>query len=185
MKKRLFDICVSLFSVVFLLPVICISLLLAALTTRSNGLFFQHRIGQYGKLFTIYKLRTMHIHSHKISKVGAFLRKYKLDELPQLLNVLQGTMSIVGPRPDIAGYYDQLKGEQRLVLNLKPGLTSTAAIKYANEEVLLAQQQDPLYYNDTVLFPDKVQLNLAYYHQHSIWGDLKIMWQTVFCLFKT
>ena len=127
----------------------------ASVDTFSNGLFTQPRVGQYGVLFTIYKLKTIRPKSQKISPVGRFLRKSKIDELPQLFNVLNGTMSFVGPRPDIEGYYDKLEGEARKVLQLKPGITSEASIKYANEEVILEQQPNPLRYNDEVIFPDK------------------------------
>ncbi|MFK5958373.1 MAG: sugar transferase [Lutibacter sp.] len=184
MPKRPFDFLFSLISLLVLLPILAGSWLLACVDTQSNGIFLQERIGQFGKPFLMYKLRTMHPATNNISTIGAFLRRYKLDELPQLLNVLQDTMSIVGPRPDIAGYYDTLQGESRAVLELKPGLTSKAAIKYAQEEILLQQQENPLQYNDTVLFPDKVQLNLEYYYHHTFWGDIKIIWQTVLALFE-
>lgn len=151
-----------------------------SLIYESSGFFSQTRIGQFGKPFTLYKLRTMHPKTQSISIVGAFLRKSKLDELPQLWNILKGDMSFVGPRPDIPGYYDQLQGEERKILELKPGLTCEASIKYANEEALLALQQDPLHYNDTVIFPDKVRMNLHYYYTHTFIGDLKILWKTVF-----
>lgn len=117
--------------------------------------------------------------THFISAFGRFLRKSKIDELPQLYNVLIGEMSFVGPRPDIPGYYDTLTGEARKVLELKPGLTSEASLKYFDEETLLAKQQDPLLYNDTTLFPDKVRMNLKYYYKRSFLGDLRIIWKTV------
>lgn len=106
------------------------------------------------------------------------MRKTKLDELPQILNILKGDMSLVGPRPDISGYYDQLKGEDRLVLNLKPGLTSEAGIKYRNEEEILNKQQNPSQYNDEVLFPEKVKMNLRYYHNLSFKNDVYILFKT-------
>ena len=183
MTKRVFDIAFSLTAIVLLLPVLLICLILASADTNSTGLFLQERIGRLGKPFTIFKLRTMHSRTVKISGIGTFFRRFKLDELPQLFNVLLGNMSVVGPRPDISGYYDHLKGEARKILELKPGLTSGAAIKYANEETILLQQENPLLYNDTVLFPDKVKLNLDYYYHHSFFGDLKIVWQTVLMLF--
>lgn len=183
MIKQIFDILFAFISLIILFPILLICWFLTCRDTRSNGLFLQTRIGQFGKPFTIYKLRTMHSKTTKISKMGAFFRRYKLDELPQLLNVLQGNMSMVGPRPDIAGYYDLLEGEELLILNLKPGLTSTAAIKYANEDQLLTKQENPLQYNNTVLFPDKVKLNLAYYYNHTFWGDLKIIFKTLVNLF--
>lgn len=152
---------------------------LLSLVYKNAGLYSQTRIGQFGKPFTLYKLRTMHPTTHGISVQGAFLRKSKIDELPQLWNILKGDMSFVGPRPDIPGYYDQLQGEARKILELKPGLTCEASIKYANEEELLSQQKDPLHYNDTVIFPDKVHMNLHYYYNRSFIGDLKIIWRTI------
>ncbi len=181
--KQIFDIIFAFVSLIVLFPVLLISWLVACIDTNTNGVFLQKRIGQFGKPFTIYKLRTMHINTCKVSKIGAFLRKYKLDELPQLFNVLKGEMSLVGPRPDIAGYYDRLEGENRKILELKPGLTSKAAIKYANEELLLKQQKNPTHYNDTVLFPDKVRMNLDYYYNHTFLGDIKIILQTFRVLF--
>jgi len=184
MLKRIFDIIFAFISFMVLIPILLIAWLIACIDTNSNGVFLQIRIGQYGKEFIIYKLRTLHVKRNSESKIGTFLRKYKLDELPQFLNVLQGNMSVVGFRPDIYGYYDRLKSENRKILELKPGLTSLAAIKYANEENLLAQQTNPLKYNDEVIFPDKVQLNLAYYYNRTFWGDIKIIFQTVGELFK-
>jgi len=181
--KRLFDIAFSLLTLLLFSGLLLISWILAAVDTRSNGLFRQERIGQFGQPFTIYKWRSMHSNNRAgaltVSKIGRLLRKYKLDELPQLVNVLEGTMSIVGPRPDIAGYYDRLMGDDRKILELKPGLTSPAALKYFEEEALLAHQQAPLLYNDTIIFPDKVQLNLDYYHNRTFGGDCKIILQTI------
>lgn len=184
MTKRVFDVVFSLMCIALLFPVLLISLVMASIDTNSTGFFLQERIGRFGKPFTIFKLRTMHRKTGKISNIGAFFRNYKLDELPQLWNVLLGNMSMVGPRPDVPGYYDNLQGEARKILKLKPGLTSLAAIKYANEEAVLQQQQNPLHYNDTVLFPDKVKLNLDYYDRHTFFGDLKIIGQTFLILFK-
>lgn len=129
-----------------------------------------------GQGFKIYKLKTIDSSTTKISGLGSFLRKSKIDELPQLWNVLIGDMSFVGPRPDVSGYYDVLQGEARKILELKPGITSEASIKYKNEEMLLAQQDDPLLYNDTIIFPDKVRLNLEYYYNHSFfWISLSLV----------
>ena len=182
--KRFFDVVVALVSFIILFPILLVCLLVCGIDTASSGIFLQPRIGQYGVPFTIFKFRTMHRSKKTISAWGVFVRKYKIDELPQLLNVLFGTMSLVGPRPDIAGYYDTLTGEEKKILQLKPGLTSEAAIKYANEEVLLKQQQNPLAYNDTVIFPDKVKLNLAYYYNHTFWGDIKLLLKTGWLLIK-
>lgn len=178
--KRVFDIIVSLVALIVLLPIIIVSWLVLMVDTSSDGLFFQKRVGQFGNLFTIYKLKTMHPTTRNVTKVGAFFRKYKLDELPQFLNVLLGKMSIVGPRPDIEGYYDKLQGEDRKVLELKPGITSEASIKYYNEEEILEQQQNALEYNDTVIFPDKVKMNLDYYYNHNLVTDIKIIIKTIF-----
>ncbi|WP_281228058.1 sugar transferase [Flavobacterium aquiphilum] len=180
--KRLFDVFFSVVGLSLFFWLLLLSWFLAVIDTRTNGVFIHERIGQFGKGFKIYKLRTIQISSNsetfQISKIGRFLRNYKLDELPQLINVLKGDMSVVGPRPDITGYYDLLEGENRKILELKPGLTSTASLKYFNEDDLLAAQEDPLYYNDHVLFPDKVQLNLDYYYHHSLLVDLKIIFRT-------
>jgi lipopolysaccharide/colanic/teichoic acid biosynthesis glycosyltransferase len=181
MSKRLFDLLFALVGLIIALPILLFLYLLASIDTQQNGLFSQKRIGQFGLPFTIYKLRTFGLSKEKpISKFGAFLRHSKLDELPQLWNIIIGNMSFVGPRPDIAGYYDLLQGENKKILELKPGLTSLASIKYANEEYILAQQENPLWYNDTVIFPDKVKMNLEYYYSNSIYYDLKIIWKTVF-----
>ena len=154
--------------------------LLILLFLKSNGFFFQNRIGQFGKIFKIVKLKTINPKTEEITPIGAFLRKSKIDELPQLWNVLIGDMSIVGPRPDIAGYYDLLEGENRKILELKPGLTSLASIKYANEEEILGLQENSLLYNDTIIFPDKVKMNLDYYYNHSFLSDINIIIKTIF-----
>lgn len=180
MIKRLFDIFFSILFFIILGWFIVLFLIIVSIDTNSNGFFLQTRIGQYGKPFTIYKFKTIHPKTQRISKFGAFLRKYKIDELPQLFNILIGDMSFVGPRPDIPGYYDKLQGEYRKILELKPGLTSKAAIKYSNEEEILAKQTNPLQYNDEVIFPDKVKLNLEYYYKQSFLVDLQIIFKTIF-----
>tara|TARA_R110000868_G_scaffold118059_1_gene313268 strand:- start:3683 stop:4264 length:582 start_codon:yes stop_codon:yes gene_type:complete len=183
MVKRVFDLFFALFLLALLFWLIILSVIIAAIDTGTNGLFIQARIGQFGAFFKIYKLRTIKesaaTGSISISKLGLFFRKYRIDELPQLFNVLKGDMSFVGPRPDVSGYYDVLEGESRKLLELKPGLTSTAAIKYSNEDEILNDQADPLLYNDTFIFPDKINLNLDYYYNQSFWGDIKIILQTI------
>ncbi|MBG6109848.1 lipopolysaccharide/colanic/teichoic acid biosynthesis glycosyltransferase [Flavobacterium sp. CG_23.5] len=183
MTKRIFDILFSLIILLLFFWVLIIAWLLAIIDTHTNGIFLQVRIGQYGAKFKIYKLRTIQVdlasEKRTISSIGKLLRRYKLDELPQLLNVLKGEMSIVGPRPDLPGYYDVLEGENRKILELKPGLTSPAALKYSQEQHFLEQQENPLISNDTIIFPDKVKLNLAYYYNRSFWGDLMIILKTV------
>lgn len=116
----------------------------------------------------------------RITPLGAVLRKYKLDELPELWNVLIGDMSFVGPRPDVPGYADKLKGEDRLILKLRPGITGPASLKYRNEEEILAKVEDPIRYNDEVIYPDKVRINLDYYKHHTFFGDLHYIFKTIF-----
>lgn len=190
MAKYLFDRIVSLIGIIFLLPVhIVIAFLIKIKMPDGPVLFIQERIGRRGKHFNIYKFRTMSTGKKKdtvsvagdsqIPPLGAMLRKYKLDELPGLWNVLIGDMSFVGPRPDVPGYADKLTGEDRLILNLRPGITGPASIKYANEEELLASVENPKQYNDEVIYPDKVKINLHYYYHHTFWGDIKLICNTV------
>lgn len=180
MFKRFFDILFSSLSLILLVWIVIILVIIASFDTKSFGLFVQDRVGQFGKSFRIYKIKTLRDQTKEISSFGKFLRKSKLDELPQLFNILKGDMSFVGPRPDIAGYYDMLQGENRKVLELKPGLTSAASIKYCNEESLLKSKENPLEYNDTVIFPDKIKMNLEYYYNRSIWVDIRIIFKTIF-----
>mgnify|MGYP006074769369 CR=1 FL=1 len=178
MIKRIFDFFLSLLLLLFFSGLIILLILMATIDLKSFGLFFQKRIGQYGKPFTIYKIKTM----NKFGKTTSFskiCRKYKLDELPQLINILIGNMSFVGPRPDVEGYYDVLQGDAKKILLLKPGITSEAAIKYADEEKTLNKQADPKKYNDFTIFPDKVKLNLDYYYNHTFFVDLFIIWKTL------
>jgi lipopolysaccharide/colanic/teichoic acid biosynthesis glycosyltransferase len=177
--KRIFDVILSLTILVLLIVPMCVLWLITSVVFQSNGLFLQTRIGQYGKPFTMYKYKTLFDTEKKTARWGAFLRKTKIDELPQLLNILKGDMSFVGPRPDLPGYYDLLEGENRKILELKPGITPEAALKYINEEQLLAAQENPLQYNDEVIYPDKIKMNLHYYYTRSFLVDLKILLQTV------
>lgn len=180
LTKRIFDIVFSILALLLLGWAIFIGFLIASIDTKANGLFRQIRIGQYGRKFKILKLRTIHPATGHISATGQFFRKYKIDEFPQLFNVLLGEMSFVGPRPDIPGYYDALEGNDRKVLELRPGITSAASLKYAQEDLLLLQQENPEAYNDTVIFPDKVKMNLDYYRNRSFFGDIKIILETIF-----
>lgn len=154
--------------------------IIASIDTKSNGFFTQKRVGQFGRTFTIFKIKTMHPKTRTISGIGKFLRKSKLDELPQLWNVLIGDMSFVGPRPDIIGYADQLIGEDRIILNVKPGLTGLTSIKYRNEERILANQTDPLHYNDTIIWPDKIHINKWYVQHRTFSMDVSILFYTFF-----
>lgn len=188
--KQLFDRVTSLLGLIFLSPVLFIvALLIRWKMPDGQVIFCQQRVGQYGKIFTMYKFRSMTIgHAgspvsvkgeDRITPLGAVLRKYKIDELPELWNVLRGDMSLVGPRPDVPGYADLLEGNDRRILLLKPGITGPASLKYRNEEEILAQQPDPQKYNDEVLFPDKVRINIAYLENYSFWLDMKIIFCTL------
>lgn len=181
--KAFLDYSVSSIAIFVLLPVFLLLLIAASLDTGGFGIFRQTRIGIFGKPFTIFKFRTYHIRKHSKSAFGNALRRTKIDELPQLFNIILGEMSLVGPRPDIPGYYDALSGEARKILQLKPGLTSEAGILFRDEEQLLSQQENPLAYNDEILFPEKVQLNLKYYHEMSFRKDAEILLNTAAKLF--
>ncbi|RAR47210.1 sugar transferase [Flavobacterium lacus] len=177
--NRLFAIIFAVLLLLLLSFLLLLCLLLAAVDTQSNGLFFQKRIGRYGKPFTVYKLMTMHAKTGHKSIFGTWLRKTKIDELPQLINIIKGDMSFVGPRPDVAGYADQLTGSDCLLLSVRPGVTGLASLKYKNEEALLAKQTDPKQYNDEVIWPDKVQLNNWYVKNKTLKMDLEIIFYTL------
>ena len=188
--KFLFDRLVAFIGLLFLWPVlIVITVLVKKKMPGGPAIFTQQRVGRYGRLFTIYKFRTMTVDhdgssvsvagESRITPLGAKLRKYKLDELPELWNVLKGDMSFVGPRPDIPGYADALEGDDREMLQLRPGITGPATLKYRNEEELLASVEDPQKYNDEVIFPDKVRINRYYLHHYSFWMDIRIIFATV------
>ncbi|MDL2330450.1 sugar transferase [Odoribacter sp. OttesenSCG-928-A06] len=184
--KFLFDRFASFFGLIILSPLLlCVAILIHIKMSGGPVIFKQKRVGQYGKLFTMYKFRSMNVvHSgnsvsvkgeNRITPLGAKLRKYKLDELPELWNILKGDMSFVGPRPDVPGYADKLKGEDKRILELKPGITGPASLKYRNEEELLSLQNDPVKYNDEVIYPDKIRINLYYLCHWNFWLDIKII----------
>lgn len=189
--KYLFDRVASLLGLLVLWPaLLVVAILIKVKMPGGPVIFTQQRVGRNGKLFTMCKFRSMTVaHSgssvsvageSRITPLGAVLRKYKLDELPELWNVLKGDMSFVGPRPDVPGYADKLRDEDRFILKLRPGITGPASLKYANEEEILAQVSDPVRYNDEVIFPDKVRINLDYYYNHTFFGDIKLIFQTIF-----
>jgi len=172
--KRIFDIVLSLIALIPLSAVIFLFWFIVRFTSAGGGFYKQIRVGRFGSNFIIYKIRSMDA-AGKVTRIGGFIRKYKIDELPQLYNILKGEMSFVGPRPDIPGYYDRLTGNNRCLLNLRPGLTGPASIKYAAEEYLLQNVENPQQYNDEVIFPDKVRLNLIYYNNQSLLMDIKLI----------
>ena len=183
-EKRIFDILFSLLLITLLIAPMILIWLITSICFKSNGLFFQTRIGQYGKPFTLYKFKTLYSDQTKISKWGKFLRLNKIDELPQLVNILKNDMSFVGPRPDLSGYYDLLEGENILLLQLKPGLTSEATLKYINEERILNAQVNPELYNKEVIYQDKIKSNLHYYYSRNFLVDLKIILKTFLWVIK-
>ncbi len=177
--KRAFDLLLALILLPVLILPIVILILIASIDTRANGLFQHERIGQHGQPFHMYKIRSLRIEEHELGKLhmsatsfGNWLRRNKLDELPQLFNVIFGQMSFVGPRPDIAGFADELEGENLEILNVKPGVTGPATIKYKDEDDLLAIQDDAENYNRTIIWPDKVRINLNYVRNWSFGSDL-------------
>jgi len=187
--KRSFDFFFSLIGLVFLIVPILILIVLATISTKKNGLFWQQRVGKQAKLFTMYKIRTMVgkddegsitlSGDSRITSFGGFLRLFNLDELPQLFNVLIGDMSLVGPRPDVPGYADVLEGRDRLVLSVKPGITGPATLKYRNEDKLLAMQKNPLKYNDDIIWEEKIRINIKYIENWTFIGDIKYIVQTI------
>jgi len=189
--KRIFDIIVSLVGLTLAWWIILIAFIIASIDTRSNGFFIQMRIGRGGKLFPMIKIKTMRpteeystmittVYDPRITRSGAFFRKTKIDELPQLINVIFGHMSLVGPRPDVSGYTDRLVGDDAEILTLRPGITGPATLKYKDEENLLASKDDPKRYNDEIIWPDKVRLNRLYIHEWSFMGDINYLWRTIF-----
>jgi len=189
--KRLFDIFLSFFSLIFSFVFLVLLLVVTSVDTKSFGLIQQSRIGIFGKPFKLLKFKTMidteqpqnyitTINDPRITKVGRFLRKTKLDELPQLWNVLIGDMSFVGPRPDVPGYADKLDGEDRIILSVKPGITGPASLAFADEEQLLASKKIPKQYNDNVIWPEKVRINKEYIQNYSFKKDLKYIYKTIF-----
>lgn len=190
LTKTLFDRTCAFFGLIALSPaLLAIALLIRIKMPGGPVIFKQTRIGRHGKPFTMYKFRSMTMHhsgssvsvkgESRITPLGSVLRKYKLDELPELWNVLKGDMSLVGPRPDVPGYADKLQGDDREILRLRPGITGPASLKYRDEEELLARQADPQRYNDEVIFPDKTRINRAYLAHWSFGLDLKIIFCTV------
>ena len=211
--KWLFDKLISLIGLISLSPILLIVALLIKWKMPGPILFCQQRVGRYGEIFTVYKFRTMTVKAEasvasrnseatsiasqeqsRITPLGEKLRRYKLDELPELWNVLKGDMSFVGPRPDVPGYADQLQGEDREVLLLRPGITGPASLKYRNEEDILEAVDEALQkgrrglpigittvqeYNDNVIYPDKVRLNRYYLHHYSFIKDIQMIVCTV------
>ena len=189
--KVIFDYFFATVGIFILMPLFIIIAICIKSTSKGPIFYHQERVGRNGIIFTIIKFRSMtaeHGDNNtitisgdlRVTPFGRFLRKYKLDELPELLNILKGEMSFVGPRPDLPGYADKLKGNNRKILELKPGITSKASLKYANEEEILSKKDNPINYNNKIIYPDKIKINLDYYYNHNLWIDIKIIFATIF-----
>lgn len=188
--KRLLDILSSLLVLILLLPVWLIIALVVALESRGGVFYHQYRVGKDNRDFKMYKFRTMQTGSdqkglltvgdrdNRITRVGYFLRKYKLDEFPQLINVLKGDMSVVGPRPEVRKYVDLYTPEQMRVLSVRPGLTDIASIQYVHEDEILAASDNPEQTYIQEVMPAKLALNLQYIDTQSLCGDIKLIWET-------
>lgn len=195
-SKRIFDLIFSLFGLIVLSPLFIVVAIIIKLTSEGPIFFMQKRIGQYEKPFYIYKFRTMVVNAESLGKqitvgndnrittVGKFLRKYKLDELPQLINVFLGEMSFVGPRPEVQKYVDLYTEEQKEIFNVKPGITDYASIEYSNENDILGEVEDPENYYINTIMPSKIKLNKKYIQNNSLFIDIKIIIKTIFKCFR-
>ncbi|MEZ4841547.1 MAG: sugar transferase [Flavobacteriaceae bacterium] len=188
--KRSFDVSFSIMGIILcFLPLILVTII-ATISTKTFGIFVQERIGKNGIPFFMYKIRTMKrgntdnyitlSNNPRITKVGHFLRNSKLDELPQLINILKGDMSFVGPRPDVKGYANLLEGEDRIILSVRPGLTGPATLRFRDEDALLNNVVDPQEYNDAVIWPQKVAINKQYIENWSFYKDIKYIILSIF-----
>jgi len=189
--KRLFDILCSGCGLLCLSPLFLITAIWIKLDSKGPVFYRQVRVGRGNRDFRIFKFRSMAVNSDKhglitigghdsrVTRAGYFIRKYKIDELPQLINVFTGDMSFVGPRPEVRKYVDLYTQEQLHVLDVRPGITDAASIKYRNENDLLAGQSDPEQYYIDIIMPDKLQINLNYVANHSFWGDIRLIIETL------
>ncbi|MFA4053099.1 sugar transferase [Duncaniella muris] len=189
LTKEIFDRFAGFIGLAVAIPVILLTwIAIAIVIPGAPAIFRQKRVGKDGRLFTLVKFRTMRpahggssvsvAGESRITPLGAVLRRWKIDELPELWNVIKGDMSFVGPRPDVPGYADCLEGDCRRILSLKPGITGAATLRYRYEEEILASQEDPQTYNDSVIYPDKVRLNLLYLDSRSFGLDLRMILST-------
>lgn len=189
--KRLFDIFFSSIGLLILSPLFVVVALLIKLDSKGPVFFRQERIGKYFKPFRIYKFRTMTVDTvekgplitvhgdNRVTKIGKFLRKYKIDELPQLLNVLKGEMSFVGPRPEIKEYVQLFKSDYKKLLKIRPGITDPASIKYSNEEGILSLSKNWEEDYTKRILPEKIKLSLHYVETHNVITDLKLILKTI------
>lgn len=191
---RFLDILFSLLGLIILLPLFLIVAVLIKCSSKGPVFFLQKRVGKGNRDFSLIKFRTMYQDADRkglltvgqrdprITPLGYFLRKYKIDELPQLINVLKGDMSLVGPRPEVRKYVDLYNDEQRQILNFRPGITDLASIKYVNENEILSQAEDPEAYYIQHIMPDKIRLNLEYLRQPTLKKYFSIIFKTFFSI---
>lgn len=191
MIKRGFDFICSLIGILILSPVFVVIWIWIKLESEGPALFLQTRVGKNNKDFKLYKFRTMYVNAEakgqltvgmrdpRITGAGYVLRKYKLDELPQLFNVLEGTMSLVGPRPEVRKYVDMYTSTQMQVLNVKPGITDLASIQFINENELLAKAEHPEEYYINEIMPAKLRINMEYVHNRAFFKDLLLIFKTL------
>jgi len=189
--KRLFDILFSLIGLVLISPILLFTAIWVKIDSKGPVFYRQQRVGLHGKDFFILKFRSMYVdsdkkglitiggHDTRVTKAGYYIRKYKIDELPQLINVLMGDMSFVGPRPEVRKYVDLYTPEQLHVLDVRPGITDAASIKYRNENELLAQQPNPEKYYIDVIMQDKLAINLQYVQLHTVGLDIQLIINTI------
>lgn len=196
MAKRAFDFLSAVLGLILLFPFFLLIGLLIKFDSAGPVFYLQERVGENGKLFNLVKFRTMRIGADKstaitvgnrdprITRFGYYLRKFKVDELPQLINVVIGNMSLVGPRPELKKFVDLYSSEQRKVIEVKPGITDYASIKFRNENELLAGKTDPVEFYIEQIMPVKLELNLKYIQNQSFLLDIKIVYQTIISIFK-
>lgn len=191
MFKRIFDFIIATIGLIFLAPLFILVIILIKIDSKGPAIYKQLRVGRFNLDFKILKFRTMYITSDKlglitvgardprVTRLGYFLRKYKLDELPQLINIILGDMSFIGPRPEVRFYVSLYTEEQKKVLNVRPGITDLASIEYRNENELLSDQEDPNYYYINVIMPKKLKINLDYLKQRSFLKDFMVILKTI------
>lgn len=196
MVKRIFDILFSIPCLLILSPLFLLIAIIIKIDSKGSVFYKQDRVGKNNSDFKVYKFRSMRVNSDRsglltvggrdarITGVGYYLRKYKLDELPQLYNVLIGDMSIVGPRPEVRKYVGLYDEDQKKVLEVKPGITDLASIQYRNENEILEKSEDPEEYYIKVIMPDKIRINLTYMNDRSIFKDMKVILKTIGAIFR-
>lgn len=194
--KRAFDILASGLGLIILSPLFLILSIWIKLDSTGPVFYRQVRVGRGNKDFQLFKFRSMRVGSDKkglitvggrdprVTRSGYYIRKYKLDELPQLINVFIGDMSLVGPRPEVRKYVDLYTSEQMHVLDVRPGITDLASIRYRNENELLEKAEDPEKFYREVVMQDKLRINLEYVAKHSFWYDIKLIFQTMWVIIK-